>query len=125
MHKELLFSINKNDFEIQTFRSGGKGGQHQNKTDSGVRIIHKASGARGECRNHRSQYMNKREALKRLTECAEFKMWINRMVYEILEGESIEHKVEKAMAPDNIKIEVKDDNNKWVDLKEIEDDTII
>ena len=56
--KELLFTIRKKDFEIQTFRSGGKGGQHQNKTDSGVRIIHKASGAVGESRNDKSQHRN-------------------------------------------------------------------
>lgn len=123
MKKELLFSITKKDFEIQTFRSGGKGGQHQNKTDSGVRIIHHASGARGECRNHRSQYTNKKEALKRLTESIEFKLWINRMVHEVLDGETIEQKVEKAMAPENIKIEIKDDKDKWIDLKEIENDT--
>jgi protein subunit release factor B len=38
MKKEKLFSITKKDFKIQTFRSGGKGGQHQNKTNSGVAI---------------------------------------------------------------------------------------
>ena len=65
MKKELLFSITKKDFEVQTFRSGGKGGQHQNKTDSGVRIIHRASGAVGESRSERSQLVNKRLALKR------------------------------------------------------------
>ena len=58
---ELLFSITKKDFEIQTFRSGGKGGQHQNKTDSGVRIIHRDSGARAESREERSQARNKRD----------------------------------------------------------------
>jgi len=45
MPKEKLFSITKKDLEIQTFCSGGLGGQHQNKTASGVRIIHRASGA--------------------------------------------------------------------------------
>lgn len=48
--KELLFSLTKKDFRIETFRSGGKGGQHQNKTDSGVRIVHLESGAVGESR---------------------------------------------------------------------------
>ncbi|MBU0958535.1 MAG: peptide chain release factor-like protein, partial [Nanoarchaeota archaeon] len=70
---EKLFSITKKDLEIQTFRAGGKGGQHQNKTDSGVRIIHKESSARGECRNHKSQHSNKKEALKRLANSKEFK----------------------------------------------------
>ncbi len=48
--KKLLFSITKDDFTVQTFRSGGKGGQNQNKVESGVRIIHPASGAIGESR---------------------------------------------------------------------------
>lgn len=66
MAKELLFSITKEDLIIQTFRSGGKGGQNQNKRESGVRIIHPESGARGESRNHRTQLANKKEAFRRL-----------------------------------------------------------
>lgn len=38
MGKKLLFSLNKKDFTVQTFKAGGPGGQHQNKTDSAVRI---------------------------------------------------------------------------------------
>ena len=49
MSRELLFSLTKNDFELQFFRAGGKGGQKQNKTSSGCRIIHKESGAVGYC----------------------------------------------------------------------------
>lgn len=75
MNRALLFSLTKNDFEVQTFRSGGKGGQHQNTTDSGVRIIHKASGARGESREHREQGRNKRAAFRRLVESSRFKAW--------------------------------------------------
>ena len=66
MARELLFSITKDDFTIQTFRSGGKGGQNQNKRETGVRIIHNDSGARGESRNHRTQLANKKEAFRRL-----------------------------------------------------------
>lgn len=105
--KELLFSITKKDFEVQTFRAGGKGGQHQNKTDSGVRIIHKESGARGECRNHRHQNQNKKEALRRLTENKEFKLWLNRKALEVIEGKKLEEKVEEQMKDENLKIEVR------------------
>ncbi len=52
--------------EIQTFRSGGKGGQHQNTTDSGVRLIHRPTGVRSESRTERSQLQNRRRALARL-----------------------------------------------------------
>jgi protein subunit release factor A len=52
-----------NDLEITTFRSGGKGGQHQNKTESGVRVRHVPSGIVVVCRDERSQYLNKTRAL--------------------------------------------------------------
>jgi len=42
--KELLFSLTKKDFKVETFRGSGAGGQHRNKTDSAVRIKHPASG---------------------------------------------------------------------------------
>ena len=50
---------------MQTFCSGGPGGQHQNKTQSGVRLIHK-SGVRAESRTERSQFKNYDNALKLL-----------------------------------------------------------
>ena len=56
--KKLLFSVTRDDCNWQTFRSGGPGGQHQNKVESGVRCVHRASGAVGESRSERSQYVN-------------------------------------------------------------------
>jgi protein subunit release factor A len=52
------------EIEITTFRSGGKGGQHQNKTESGVRVRHRPSGIVVVCRDERSQYLNKTRALE-------------------------------------------------------------
>jgi ribosome-associated protein len=52
--------------EVQTFRSGGPGGQHQNVTDSGVRLQHRPSGIVVTCRRDRSQHINKQECLARL-----------------------------------------------------------
>lgn len=54
------------DIEMQTFCSGGPGGQHQNKTQSGVRLIHLPTGVRGESRTERSQPKNKDNAMKLL-----------------------------------------------------------
>ena len=51
---------------IQTFRSGGKGGQHQNTTETGVRLIHLPTGIRCESRTERSQRRNRDLALARL-----------------------------------------------------------
>ena len=53
---------------VDTFRAGGKGGQHQNTTDSGVRLVHRPTGIRCESRTERSQLLNRRRALARLRE---------------------------------------------------------
>jgi peptide chain release factor 2 len=55
--KTLLFSLTKKDFEVQTFCTGGPGGQHKNAKRNGVRIIHPASGARAEHRDGRDQHL--------------------------------------------------------------------
>lgn len=51
---------------VDTFRSGGKGGQHQNVTDSGVRLTHTPTGIVVAVREERSQHRNKAIALERL-----------------------------------------------------------
>ena len=51
---------------VETFMAGGKGGQHQNRTESGVRLVHLATGVRVSSRAQRSQYRNKSIALDRL-----------------------------------------------------------
>ena len=51
---------------VETFMAGGKGGQHQNKTESGVRLVHRPTGVRTESRKERSQHRNKVIALHRL-----------------------------------------------------------
>jgi len=52
--------------DVHTFRAGGPGGQHQNKTDSAVRLVHRPTGVTVTCRAQRSQYLNKMDALRRL-----------------------------------------------------------
>jgi len=54
--------IRRDEVERQTFCSGGPGGQHQNKTQSGVRLIHKPTGIVAECRSERSQRRNEEMA---------------------------------------------------------------
>lgn len=58
----INIEVNEKELEMQTFCSGGPGGQHQNKTQSGVRLIHK-SGVRAESRTERSQPKNYANAL--------------------------------------------------------------
>jgi protein subunit release factor A len=51
---------------VETFRSGGPGGQHQNVTESGVRLVHLPTGIRVVSREERSQHRNRERALARL-----------------------------------------------------------
>jgi protein subunit release factor A len=74
--KKLLFSIGKKDLIRQTFCTGGKGGQHRNAKQNGVRFIHPPSGARAEHRDGRDQGKNEIEAFRKLTEMKEFQTWL-------------------------------------------------
>lgn len=104
--RQKVFSVTISDCEIQTFRAGGKGGQNQNKTESGVRIIHPPSGARGESREERSQLQNKRNAFRRMGQSETFKKWAKAQVARLWGEEPIEDRVERLMRPENLLIEV-------------------
>ncbi len=59
--------VSPDNIEVESYRSGGPGGQHVNKTESGVRITHLPSGITVTSTKERSQYMNKQDALKKLS----------------------------------------------------------
>lgn len=123
--RKKLFSISIKDCRVDTFCAGGKGGSHQNATQSGVRVTHEPSGAVVESRETRSQHENKRLAFTRLANHPKMRQWIRHEAARILcernaVAESLEvvvaAQVERDMQPDNLKIEVGDGKGGWLCL---------
>jgi len=68
---EGLKNLNDSELRFETFRSGGAGGQHVNKVETAVRVIHKPTGLSAYCSANRSQLMNKKRAKEKLKQIIE------------------------------------------------------
>lgn len=74
--REKVLTVTIKDCVVQTFRCGGKGGQNKDKRDTGVRVVHPPSRARGESREERSQLQNKKAAFGRMARSVTFQRWV-------------------------------------------------
>ena len=119
--KELLFSVTKDDLDIDWFSGTGCGGQYRNKHQNCCRIRHKDSGAIATGQSQRDRVSNLKEAMENLTKSPKFKAWVKVRVGEVTgEKADIEAKVDRAMR--HLKFEVKDESGNW---REVQEDDII
>lgn len=106
--REKISTVTIKDCVVQTFRAGGPGGQNQNKRDTAARIIHEPSGARGESREGRTQFQNKKTAFVRMAKSPAFQQWARKMA-------TCAPDIDSMMSEGNLKIEVRQDG-RWTEI---------
>ena len=112
--KKKLFSVTLKDCRVDYFTVGGHGGGGKDTSNSGARVTHIASGAVGRAVDTRSAQKNRRLAFERMAATKTFKAWVKITASRLITGKSIEDIVDDQMEEKNLKIEVKDEKNRWI-----------
>lgn len=117
--RKLLFSVTLDDCKVETFSVSGAGGQHRDRTASGVRVTHVESGAVGRGVDSRSQLVNKKAAFKKMVADPRFTFWVTEERREMEGHQSAEQYAEQEINnPKHIRVEGKDPAGRWVALSE-------
>ena len=107
--KQKLFSVTMKDFQVDTFRGTGNGGQNVNKVETCVRFTHKESGAITLGTEERTQWANKQIAFKKMSKHPKFLTWLKlktaRMLGTIKTPEQMEAELDESMKEENLKVE--------------------
>lgn len=114
-HKQVLFSVTIKDCDVQTFTVGGHGGSGKDTSNSGCRVIHRASGAMGRATESRSLTQNRRTAFVRMAHTPKFRNWMKLEASRIQSKPSIEQVVDGMLSEENLKIEVQDGEGRWIE----------
>ena len=114
MERELLLRVTKKDFVETAIRGSGPGGQHRTKTSTGIRLVHKASGAVGQATNSKSQHINRGEAFRRLRDDPRWVAWYRTALAEAYGRPSVAEIVDRQMREKNITTQVLDERQRWV-----------
>lgn len=110
----VSFKVTHADCDFTFTKGGGPGGQNVNKRNTKCRCSHHASGATGVSADERSAEQNKRTAFMRMAATMEFKRWAHKEAQKragVLA--EIDEKVERALEPHNLCMEVKSVEGKW------------
>ena len=110
-----LFSVSIKDCKVYTFTVGGNGGAGKDTSNTGVRVVHIASGAVGIGVDHRSQLKNKIDAFQRMAKSSIFMAWVRKVAAEIQTGKTLDERVDESMQPENLRIEYRGENG-WEDV---------
>lgn len=113
-NKILLFSVTIDQCEVQTFTVGGNGGGGKDTSNTGVRIVHIASGAVGRAVETRSQIKNKRLAFERMAKTSKFRTWLKMEIARRSNQPTLKELVDTTMVDKNIMVETQNKLGEWV-----------